>query len=303
VIEAVSAYGPPATGGGAAGAVVSIEGLLADVSLQTGGPRLIPISTVCGSLPIAVTRDGTWIACTNGDDILVTPRAANSATDGQTLVRADAGEVLQSPAWAPDGRRLAIVTNDGGGCAVALYAVSADHAQATRWALLRFPDLVDPTSDLPRGTIFGLSWSPDGAWLGLMVDARFLAVRPEAPLIYALRLASLGLPPGPSGGAVVDVTVPRANLPLVGETWNHAPPAWSETDGRLALTFADQDEHIVRVDLASGARTTLVSVNEGTLDAVAWTPDSGQLVFALGDPCSYACGGLPSQLYVYTPHS
>jgi hypothetical protein len=135
-----------------------------------------------------------------------------------------------------------------------------------------------------------------------MVDAGFLTP-PKPPLIYALRLASLGLPPGPSGGAVVDVTVPRASLALVGETWKDGPPAWSETDGNLALTFADRDRRIVRVDLASGARTTLVSVNEGTLDAVAWTPDSGQLVFALGDPCSYVCGGRPSQLYVYTPHS
>jgi hypothetical protein len=295
VIDAVTAY---MAGDGAQGAHVLFteDHDLYDVGLDGSAPRSLALRCV-GT--VAVTADGRWAACLSDGGIALTALGARQPGGGHTVLPWSLGDPASasSPTWAPDGHHLAVVTHQGSGCSIADYTVSPTYDAVRLTELLDFPEFVTQGSVLGC-TISGLSWSPNGSWLAFVADSHFtlygLSLVPYLPLLLQ-----------PAGGPGT-LIVPADMLIRLSNVEAFSPPVWSRVGGRLALTVVGDLQSIVRIDLVTRQRTVLLSVNEGLIPAVSWTPDGRQLIFALSQipPCP-ECGFsfTPSQLYVFTPRS
>jgi hypothetical protein len=301
VIGQVAAYEP--AGGAAAPRVLFTEdGELFDVGLDGTGLRSLRMS--CDG-PIAVAPGGRWVVCQTDGGIAISDLTAKPPDGGALLLTSSAYNpstgLLGSPAWSPDGRLLAVVTTLASGCAVGVYVTTLPYRTIGLATVLDFPSLVLPGASR-RCAISGLAWSPDGRWLAF---TQFGDHRPYE--IDGLLLASLP----PLGTRPVTppttITVPaRLLVPLGRSEVFAAPPSWSVLPSGLALTYPGPSERsIMRGAVPSGAAQTVLAVGQGTIDALAWTPDGHGLVFAQGDPGCAECAVVyrPSQLYVYTPPS
>ena len=123
--------------------------------LGAGTPRLVVVSldgavqrqmTVAG-LPedgggLSLSRDGTKIAFAEGDG-----RISTAAIDGTGQRVLDPGVDAASPAWSPDGSRIAFSGTRNGN--IDIYVMDADGSNLRRLT-------TDPNDDLHP------SWSPDG---------------------------------------------------------------------------------------------------------------------------------------------
>ena len=251
-----------------------------------------PDGTPQGSLPdlplsggLAFSRDWFWIAYTAfepsvpGGFALVVSRPDGSQR--RVLGPHDGG----TPAWSPDGRRLAF-SRRGANEPPDLYTIAVDGAGLTKIAerasAPRFsPDgrriayvVEDPsrnrtdvvvanadgsgpvtlTASLAGYTYAPPSWSPDGSRLAFVRSGRIAVVRPDGTALR--RYASIG-----------SVNVVE----------------WSPDGTRLL--FADAGG-VAFVDVATGRRTTVSAF--GT--APSWSPDGRSVAFGGGGECKDRSG-------------
>lgn len=250
----------------------------------------------CGE-PITITRDGRWAAC-NADAVgiaLLDLNEANAARPLPFLLTNDDGTYVGDPTWAPDGKHLAVFSQRWGGCAIEIYNVSLEDALASLAVVLPLPQFADHRTAHAYCRIHGLTWSPDGARFAFGGDARTMP-------IYTLSLATVWpLLSSKAGASSTVVTITPNMLRVVGTSDWVTVPVWGPTAG--TLTFISYIGHSVeQLNLATGAKATILTQDVTNITRLSWTPDGKHLVFAFGG--GNVAGEVtpaPAQLYVYSP--
>ena len=145
-----------------------------------------------------------------------------------------------SPAWSPDGRRIAFESNRDGGWEI--YVMNADGS-----------DVVQLTNN--RGWDGGPAWSPDGRRIAFVSD------RDGDREIYVMNA---------DGSNIVQLT----NNPSF-----DTDPAWSPDGRRIAFTSdwdGDFDIYVMNTD---GSNVVQLTNNRGSDLAPAWSPDGRRIAF------------------------
>jgi Tol biopolymer transport system component len=222
-----------------------------------GNPALSPD----GHLVVFTRRSGTGVA-----ELCV------QQVDGGSeplVISAENGDVY-TPAWSPDGQRLAFIRHveaEEGVPVDGVFVISALGGPTTPLATLRSPR-------------HGLSWSPDGSLLA--VSRREEAEGPSA--IWLLSVES---------GMLQRLTKPPP-------TYSGDSQAQFSPDGRtLAFVRAEHfwDDDIYLVPTEGGEERRLTEDNVWT-EGLAWTPDERALVFS-----SWRPGGMGSYNLWWVPVS
>lgn len=159
-----------------------------------------------------------------------------------------------SPAWSPDGQRVAFVRCAVGGCGISV--VPADGGVETA---LVVPD------DLRIQT---LVWSPDGATLAF-------AARRGTSGAYRLHLLALDRSGGVERVQATRMTAPPATYP------GDLDPAWSPDGRHLAFvrTSLDGRQDVCLVAVDGGGVTRLAREQRG-VTGLDWTADGREVVYA-----------------------
>ncbi|HEV2238309.1 MAG TPA: hypothetical protein VGR57_16725 [Ktedonobacterales bacterium] len=289
-IEAVNAYLP--SGGGAARALVTIDAGLYDLALD--GSRLHTLDISCG-WPVTVSPDGTWAACRDWHTVSFLPLTDAAPAAHPRVAPLPSDTVTNALDWLPDGHHLAVLHTTNA-CAIVIYALDAASPSAlTLVSTLTFP-MFAQASLQHTCSLQGFAWSPDGAWLAVSsphpAETDLISLRAWFPDL--MRLTAV-----PS-----ELTVTPAMLVRVDTTLAFAPLAWSAQNGRLTLTYANVELHqgqVRQFDVATRTSTILLSVPEGYIPALSWTPDGKQMVFAQSPGrCGECFKEPPSRLYVFT---
>jgi Tol biopolymer transport system component len=205
------------------------------------------------------------------------------------------GPLLGRAAWSPDGAHLAFIRRD------ALYVVNLDGSGKRRlaapvgsfawspdgrrlihtdgWGQLLVIDLtgravrdLTPPLTSPRSKFFGVSWSPDGRWIGFIrsrgevgtatcCSIEYDLMRPDGTGLRRLLRAREGIHDSP----VVTWSPDGKSLAVV-----------SDTCTRCLLRFAVVDPATGRSRRVAGPAP---SVGEAS---ISWSPDSKRLIFASG---------------------
>ena len=193
--------------------------------------------------------DGSEVVYGSGGDLFVVD------ADGGTprrLVKGGGG-LLATPAWSPDGARIAFVDHGEEGAAgtAGIFVVDPDGSHRQM--------LVDGR-DLDEDASWGLSWSPDGTRLA-----------------FAVGTGSSG---GPRG-AIYLVDADGSGLQEVPGPGETSWPVWSPDGSRLAFvcrSLGDTDANLCVMPLADGVVTRFDDVSfvmDDSLRTVAWNPVTG----------------------------
>lgn len=183
----------------------------------------------------------------------------NADGSGRTQLTTDPAND-QSPAWSPDGTRIAFVSDRDGNAEI--YVMAADGSQQTRL-----------TQDAGEDTV--PAWSPDGSRLVFRSD------RDGNYEIYTLEV---------DGGAVARLT----DDPALDTT-----PAWSP-DGKQIAFVSDRDGnpeiYLLMAD-GSGLQQLTRDTSADSFDP-AWSPDGKQIAFVKGSQLyvMQADGSAPTQV-------
>jgi WD40 repeat protein len=200
-------------------------------------------------------------------------------------------EALMSPTIAPDGKHFAALHRVGSGLptAINIYAVDTSLTVANLVATITLPGLHARR----------LLWSPDGKWLAFTTDETTDAG--VAGATYGFQLASI-LP------KLAVLSTPQSQPRQVGLSRTYLTElekginpinTWRPTDTSVIWTYAEGGT-IWQLDVTTGERTAILTIPDGEICALSWTPDGKQLIFA---QCRLAgiAQSPPARLYLYTP--
>ncbi|HEY3383950.1 MAG TPA: prolyl oligopeptidase family serine peptidase [Vicinamibacterales bacterium] len=223
------------------------------VPLAGGAPTLIgegdDPAPAAGAAKVAFVRQGKiWLGDTTG-----TPATLMFFARGRSA----------SPAWAPDGRTLAFVSERGDHSFIALFT-GPDQP-------LRY---LAPSTARDSGPV----WSPDGRRLAFV----------RQPGRGAPRASGLQQPVQPWALWVADVSTGEAR-----EVWHSdATPAgsvprtaggvnlhWADGDRLVFLSYQDGWPHLYSVPAAGGTKATLLTPGAFMVEHVSMTPDRRWMVY------------------------
>jgi dipeptidyl aminopeptidase/acylaminoacyl peptidase len=209
-------------------------------------------------------------------------RAIWSAARGEAPRALTHGPADSSPAWSPDGSRLAFLRAQDGPAQV--WLLPADGGEA------------EQLTTLPLGAGAPV-WRPDGSAIAFAApvdrdaaagdDDAARERRANAPIV-AERLDYQADGAGFLRGLrkhlhVVDLETKDCRQLTDGD-WHAGDPAWSPDGTRLAFAAADADvvyrAPVHTVDATLGGQPPLVGLEEGVGEAIVWTPDGTTLVVA-----------------------
>ena len=230
---------------------VAVGGLLASGALRDRD-RTLPAPPVHQPTAlVAVSAGQGWLAA-----IAPGGRATRFLAKGTDTTGLD----FASPAWSPDGSRLAFLAGDIGSGPVGDLAVFVANADGT--GMRKVVDCPGKGSCGIERTA-GLSWSPDGSRLALVGDG-----------LYVLDV---------DAGRLQQLTA----APVA------AAPAWSPDGTRIAYARR-ADVQVVEVD---GAVTA--TVNDLTdAETIDWSPDGTRLAVSAGGGIYLAALGRPPTVTV-----
>lgn len=282
----MTTYAPSGSAGRGARVLFGLGGTSYDVGLDGGD--LHPLAGVC-DLPDSVSPDGRWLLCSSIEGIRLDDLRPGGEKGALLLPRTNSAG-FSSPAWASDGHRLAVMTTAPEPCTIAIYAVTPEHAIATRTAQLTLPQFATSGPGGAGCAAEALAWSPDGAWLSFVVDA----IHSTA---YAVPIADLLRRVRPSDG--VPTAELTSDLLVTAADTIPSQPVWSPASD--TLTFVSRDGRSIReVNVRTSVERTLLTQRIAGIFPLSWTPDGQHLVFVLGLPHDENLPP-PAQIYVYTP--
>ena len=263
---------------------------LYDVGLDGSGLHAVPAA--CGGGLLAVTPSGRWLACRNDGGIALVDLTTPTSGGTREIIQNPPGNYVGSPAWAPDGRHLAIVSQLGGGCSIAIYDGGTMFASFNQIALLVLSQFAVSGPTGPGCSAFDLHWSPDGQWLSF--------VQSPPGSIYLLSLASLAARIFHSNqpiGTIQDTGSLLSEAASTGE--DVVGPAWS-SDSQTLTFVSPNGWNLEQININTYKETQLLTQHVAGLGGVSAIPADQRLVFVLGVPEGDFIPP-PAQLYVYTP--
>ena len=301
-VRSLVAYNTAGTPG--ATHLLILAGLLYDVTLDGSAPIRAIQGPTCDLLG-GVDETSGQVLCEKvvpSGVIAFHPDTATTTWLGRPLVAGVTWEDQYGyPAWRPDGRDFAAVhthvhqqdiaqgadrthsSQQDNSQDIAIFAVDGALTNVQHVATLALPPQ-------PSFVIHWLSWSPDGKWLAFAGGSGNLSTT------YGIRIASL-LPQRPqSGGDPLLVTLhPDQVIKLLNQFVTGQ--AWQPTGDNLAYM---DGERLTEMNVATGQSRTLLTIPDGYLCGLTWTPDGKRLIFA-------QCRGAPvesspplAQIYIYT---
>ncbi len=262
---------PSSAGQGTAGfeSLFQTATALADVAASLPTPRPTPLGGGTGLVAFDSRREGTDTAI-----YVLDAACLRSACDDRLAGRLDTGGSAESPAWSPDGRRIAFVSARTGNRDV--FIMDADGS-----------NLFNLTAGLTGGADdFQPAWSPDGAVIAFVSEAGG-----AAPDIYVVNA---------DGADLRRLTSPPAA---------DDSPAWSPAGDRLAFSSArDGDRALYEVEvaclaLAEGCDRYVRRLTAESAGSPAWSPDGRRIAFrAGGDGDIYVLDADGGAVYRVTDH-
>lgn len=263
---------------------------LYDVGLDGSGLHAVPAA--CGGGTLAVTPNGKWLACRNDSGIGLVDLTAPTSEGTREIIRNAQGNFDGSPAWAPDGQQLAIISHEGGGCSIAIYDGGTTFASFNQVALLVLSQFAVSGPTGPGCSAFDLHWSPDGNWLSF--------VQSPPGSIYLLSLASLAGRLYHSHQAIGTIQNTNSMLSQVTDTGEDlVGPAWS-ADSQTLTFVSSNGWDIEQINIHTYKMLQLLTQRVAGLGGVSSIPSDQGFVFVLGVP-SGDVSSPPAQLYVFTP--
>lgn len=224
-------------------------------SVPTGGGA--PVSLGEGDRPVP-SPAGNRVAFSRGGEIWVTPADASTPPTRLFFARGSS----ESPAWSPDGRSLAFVSNRGASSYIAIYG---GDDRPIRYIA---PSTAQDSS--PR-------WSPDGTRLAF-VRRPGRGGPAQAPLSLARSPWALWVGDVAAGTAVQVWQSPdtaRGSLP---RTLGGANLLWMAGDRLAFLSEADGWPHLYSVSAGGGPALQLTS-GSFMVEYVTSTPDRRTLIY------------------------
>jgi TolB protein len=160
----------------------------------------------------------------------------------------DEGRSATSPAWSPDGERIAFVMGD--------------MHQPTALAGIYDIYVMGADGSGVQGVTQGINaqlptWSPDGRSIAF--------VRDQGAAISVVDLAT---------GSIKDIYVPKARQIV-------QAPSWSPDGSRIAFQMGPESVDIYTVNLSTGDLTRFT--DDGDSGYPAWSPDGSRIAFRRGD--------------------
>ncbi len=237
--------------------------------------------------------DGSRVVCS----LTIVDEAAKGYQTHLWIVPTESGAPWQlttararetGPRWAPDGTRIAFVSDRGG--AKQVYVISAEGGEAR---------------PLTSGALSpsDLAWSPDGRWIALVGKPEVDRPQDESDVRVISRLYYKQDGEGFWDGRWKQVFVIRADggglRQLTQGEYDHLAPAWSPDGAFLAYTGnaspdADlveaSDVWVMRVDGTTPPRRLTHTV--GPAQSPAWSPDGTRIAYVGHDN---ECGGATTQ--------
>jgi hypothetical protein len=295
-------------------AVIAVDDELYDIGLDGSLPQQILTTCVDRhqfSVNLTVSADGRWLYC-NGHGFTIGPFASiNVAPPEHTVqLQTETGEAVRNlfnqVAVSPDGRYLALVTDEILGCAIAFYAVAPTYDAAKLVGVLPIAALLrasTPTQCDP----FAPSWSPDrpgGPWLAFALCDASCAIEGVPLRSYLDRLV-------PTAAQPAMLSLDAAQVVYIAGAPRVRTLVWTYTSDSLQLNYlpTDDGKTIWQASLTNESPRLLLALPTdvpGHLSALAATPDGAKLVFAHTRTLPGLCpecqeGETPSHLYYFTP--
>ena len=237
-------------------------------------PRISPDGRVCAYVVTTIDRDEStymsaiWMVPVDGSE---PPRRFSFGT------RRDA-----SPRWAPDGRRLAFVSNRDDEKAAQLYVIPIEGGEA-----VKLTDLKESVEDV--------AWSPDGTRIAFTArvrdseyeeeDDRKRAPRRITGLMYKLenvgwtfdRRRQIFVVPADASAEPRQIT---------DGDFEHNGPAWSPDGKRIAFSAARHRDWDIKgasdiyVVGARGGRPRKLTATDANCAQPSWSPDGRRIAYA-----------------------
>jgi hypothetical protein len=209
-------------------------------------------------------------------------------------------------AVSPDGRYLALVTNEILDCAIAYYAVAPTHDAVTLVGVLPLTaQMLGSTST--QCDLFAPVWSPDGAdgpWLAFALCDSSCAIEGLPLRPYLARLTSAASYP-------VMLTLDAAHVMYIAGAPRARTLAWSRASDGLRLNYLPTYDAttIWQASLTQYQPHLLLALPTnapGHISALAATLEGATLLFAHTRTLPGLCpecqeGETPSHLYYFTP--
>jgi TolB protein len=233
-------------------AVIAVAGMVLVIRAFADGPNTRPGGDVVNG-KIAVAREGC-----EGDVFLCREPAHIVLVNPDGSGERDIGEGT-TPAWSPDGSRLAYTAGNAG----AIYVADADGARQTLVVSCDEPDCV---------SVMSPSWSPDGTQLTFTAEHTGRSGRDPEVDIWVVNAD------GTDAHAVTACRRPDCS--------SNFAPAWSPVGDEIAMwsmvRCGDEWGPSLRLlDLLTGDIRDVVSCVGSNGSRIAWSPDGRSLAFEL----------------------
>lgn len=316
-VDLLAPYSAHSDAGASGQMLLSLDGTFYVIG-ESQQPHPLQLPNACAGV-VALTQDGTWMACVQGasdciDCFTACTSCFGSSIVAVSLVTATLGnsrELLPyAPglqfgvlSWSPDGHHLVVVRQVVGNetsaapvCSLAFYWGSTPDAATVPTGRISLAD-----EDLCRAA--QVLWSPDGSKIAVTLRAD--RNQPfEIVVISTSVLSPAALFPTANGITEQMLTIaPLLTIPnaTIDENPFHALPhiAWTP-DGRLLTASIGFGYQLVAVDLASGVFSQVLTIpaDASPIQTFSWTPDGRRIVFAIGHYGTEHCSSPPDSVYM-----